>query len=180
MIAWRAFVHDGQTYDLSHLHPQLINFTQKAKGEKPAREYEVQLVYSLHCFTRGCHADVATDNALAYSDSRETRLFDFGRYECSKQLPEIVRALPVSPCYHTGHGNFFTVKLFNALLGEEETYEVYFKASRSSTRPVRLTLFVQSAYVRDRAHGNPPSRKKINFFVILHNTLHRKPITMPK
>jgi hypothetical protein len=180
MIAWRTFVHDGQVYDLSHLHPQQLNFTQAAKGDQPAREYEVQLVYGLHCFTRSRQVEIGSDDSLAYSDSRETRQFDFGRYECSKQLPAIVQALPTSPCYHTGHGNFFTVKLFNASIGEEETYEVYFKVSRSSTRPARLILFVQSAYVRDRAHTNPPSRKKINFFVILHNTLHRKPITPPQ
>jgi hypothetical protein len=113
---------------------------------------------------------------LAYADSRETRLFDFNRYERSKQLSSILLGLPTSPCYHTNHGNFFTIQTLHPVTGEEENYEVYFSASRSGTKPVRVNLFVQSAYVRDRDHGNQPARKRINFFVILHNTLKGKSI----
>ena len=159
-----------------HLHPQFVTFTQASKGGLPARVYYVQVIYSLHCFTRGTRPVDDVSSPLAYADSRETRMFDFKRYECSKQLPSIVSGLPSAPCFHTGHGNFFTVKLLNQTTGQEETYEVYFTASRSSAKPVCVNLFVESAYVRDREHNNRPARKKINFFVILHNTLHSKPI----
>lgn len=53
MISWRPFIYQGVTYDLSHLHPQLIEVVQAAAGDKPAKIYHVQLIYSLHTFTRG-------------------------------------------------------------------------------------------------------------------------------
>ena len=48
-----AFYLPGVTYDLSHLHPQLIEVVQAAAGDKPAKIYHMQLIYSLHTFTRG-------------------------------------------------------------------------------------------------------------------------------
>jgi hypothetical protein len=180
MIAWRPFVHEGVNYDLSHLHPFVQTFEQAAQGDKPARNYQAQVIFSLHCFTHGAVGTEDLQGPLGYADSRETRIFDFDRYEQSRQLPDIVRALPVSPCFHTDHGNFFTVKNCNPATGQEATYEVYFTASRASSKAVPLNLFVQSAYIRDRLHTNRPSRKKIGFFVILHNTLNGRPIKAPK
>ena len=178
MIAWRPFVLEGKTYDLAHLHPQIITYVQPAKGGQPERKYEVQVIYSLHCFTRGLRPEEDMQEPMAYADSRETRLFDEQRYMCSQQLPALVKALPMATCYHTNHGNFFTIKMLNPGTGQAESYEVYFEASRSSV-PGRLNLFVQSAYTRDRAHPNRPKRKKINFFVILYNVLHGRAIKPP-
>ena len=176
MLNWNPFEYDGLVYDLSHLHPQVVRYTQPAKGGMPERYYDVQVIYSLHCFTCSYKPEERlVDDALAYSDSRETRRFDFHRYECSKHLPSIVRALPTSVCQHTKHGTFFTVKLLNPKTAIEENYEIYFRASRSGSKPPMVNLFVQSAYIRDTAHRqNQPSRKKVNFFVILHNTLVQK------
>lgn len=180
MITWKPFAHEGASYDLSHLHPFVHTFEQSEQYGKPARSYSVQVIFSLHCFTRSADGMEDSKGPLGYADSRETRIFDFGRYAQSRQLPEIVRALPTSACYHTNHGNFFTVRLLNPATGQEDTYEVYFTASRSSSKAVPLNLFVQSAYVRDRLHANRPSRKKIGFFVILHNILNGRPIKVPK
>lgn len=180
MIEWKPFVHEGITYDLSHLHPFVHTFEQPAKGGQPARAYQVQVIFSLHCFTHEADGSEDVTGPLGYADSRETRIFDFARYEQSKLLRDIVAALPTSPCFHTNHGNFFTVKSLNPATGQEETYEVYFTASRSSSKAAPLNLFVQSAYVRDRLHVNKPARKKIGVFVILHNTLNGRPIKVPK
>ena len=180
MIAWKPFIHGAASYDLSHLHPFVQTFEQAAQGDKPARTYQAQVIFSLHCFTHDAVGAEDLKGPLGYADSRETRIFDFARHEQSKQLPDIVRALPALPCFHTNYGNFFTVKSLNPTTGQEETYEVYFTASRSSSKTIPLNLFVQSAYVRDRLHTNKPSRKKISFFVILHNTLTGRPIKVPK
>ena len=176
MIPWQPFEHEGVSYDLAHLHPYVYQFEQAAKGEQPARSYVVQVFFSLHCFTRSAKEPGELRGPLAYADHRETRLFDFKRYVCSKQLRDIVVALPSAPCFHTQHGNFFTLKGLNPQTGQEEDYEVYFVVSKSSRRPAMLNLFVQSAYIRDQHHINKPRRKKINFFVILHNVLHGKAI----
>ncbi|OJZ06388.1 hypothetical protein [Variovorax sp. 67-131] len=181
MSAWKPFTHEGTSYVLSHLHPFVHTFKQAEQVGKPERSYPVQVIFSLHCFTRGADGiEEDPKGPLGYADSREMRIFDFGRYAQSRQLPEIVRALPMSPCFHTNHGNFFTVRLVNAATGQGDTYEVYFTVSRSSSKVVPLNLFVQSAYVRDRLHANRPARKKIGFFVILHNILNGRPIKVPK
>ena len=115
------------------------------------------------------------DSNLLYSDSRETRVFDFVRYELSKQLPQIIQSLDKRKCYHTGKGNYFTVDIQD--VGE---YDVYFKVARSSKRG-SLTLFVQSAYVRDQNHAeNRPRKKPIRFSIIAYNTLMGKGIKQPK
>ena len=181
MIAWRPFIVEGQVHDLAHLHPTLIRYTQAPKHDNPERVYEVQVEYGLHCFTSdwppgSLSPEEIKAHPLAYADSWETRRFDVERYAHSKQLPAIVQNLPTAACYHTRHGNFFTVKLLNPISLEPQSYEVYFTASRSSVAPGRLNLFVQSAYVRDRDHDNQPKRKKVGFFVILHNTLHGQSI----
>ena len=87
------FEHQGKVYDLSHLYPFPMRYEQPSKDGKPTRVYKVDVEFSLHCFTRGARKGEVPDAALLYSDSRETRIFDFQRYELSKRLPEIVACL---------------------------------------------------------------------------------------
>lgn len=180
MIRWAPFHYDGQTYALDHLHPRELTFQQPAAKDKPARDYRVQVIYGLHCFTRKQKdSEPAPDAALMYADSRETRIFDFVRYELSKQLPAVIEQLIDRNCYHSGKGNFFVVELVT-VAGEREEYEIYFEASRASAKGV-ANLYVQSAYVRDQRHaGNRPKRKPIRFQIILFNVLAGKPIRIPE
>ncbi|HTH75110.1 MAG TPA: hypothetical protein VL635_11955 [Trinickia sp.] len=178
MIEWAAFTYAGVRYDLSHLHPRRLTFTQPPSDCRPERTYAVQLIYSLHCFTRSAEHGEPIDAALLYGDSRETRVFCERRYRMSKALPRIVDDLGRRPCYHTGKGNFFVVELIDDL-GAKREYEVYFTASRASERGV-LNLFIQSAYVRDREHRrNRPKKKPVRLYVILHNTLTNRPLKEP-
>lgn len=178
MIAWRRFSYAGVDYDLSHLHPRRIEFVQPEKGEQPERRYAVQLIFGLHCFTRSRDPGETVDPALLYSDTRETRVFCPRRHLLSLLLPAIIDGLTARPCYHTEKGNFFVVEAVDEQ-GTTQEYEVYFTASRATERGV-LNLFVQSAYVRDRAHkGNRPKKKAIRLHVILYNTLTNKPIKAP-
>lgn len=179
MICWAPFQYGGTTYDLGHLHPCELMFQQAATQDKPAREYRVQVIYSLHCFTRGQKpGEPAPDPALWYADAREKRIFDFHRYALSKQLPAIVAQLLGRKCYHSGKGNFFVVELVT-VAGQREEYEVYFDASRSTAKGC-VNLYVQSAYVRDQKHSNRPRRKPIRFEIILFNILNGRPISIPK
>jgi len=61
-----------------------ITYEQPAKGDKPALQYDVEASFSLHCFTKGIGVNEQLDKDLLYSDSRETRIFEFRRYELSK------------------------------------------------------------------------------------------------
>ncbi|WP_199544566.1 hypothetical protein [Paraburkholderia kururiensis] len=178
MITWSAFSYAGVDYDLSHLYPRRIEFVLPARGDQPERTYPVQIIFGLHCFTRSAEPGEAVDPELFYSDARETRVFCPQRHRLSMLLPAIIDGLASRPCYHTGKGNFFVVEMVDGQ-GTRQEYEVYFAASRAAERGV-LNLFVQSAYVRDRAHkGNRPKKKPIRLHVILHNTLTNRPIKEP-
>jgi hypothetical protein len=174
-VQWKPFTFGGECYDLSHLHPHTCRYQQPAKGDKPARTYTVDVIFSLHCFTRGLFDNETVDDAMCYADDRETRRFDFERYELSKQLPGIIEELGKRKCYHTGHDNFFSVALIDAN-GQSVEYDIFFTASRSSRKGV-VNLYVQSAYKRDVEHGNRPRMKSpIGFYVILFNVLNNRPI----
>ena len=119
------------------------------------------------------------DPALHYSDNRETRIFDFRRYELSHRLPGVIDGLMTRKCFHAGPRNNFTVDITDDQ-GCEINYEIYFTASKSS-KPGILNLYIESAYVRDNAHrANKPQRKPIGFQIILFNTRNSIPIKVPK
>ncbi len=176
---WTSFEYEEKTYDLSHLNTFEMCCVQAAKGGKPERHYHFKVTFSVHCFTRGQKHDEAVEPELLYRDSRETRIFDFRRYALSKRLPDIVKELgQTRKCFHTGKGNYFTVDVQNQD-GSVEEYDVYFKVSRSGKG--KLSLFVQSAYIRDQNHkGNRPKKKPISFMVIAYNTQLGKSIKAPK
>jgi hypothetical protein len=179
MIHWKPFEFRGLVYDLAHLHPRSVVYRQEASEGKPERGYRVDVIFSMHCFTRRLKDGETPDAALLYRDSRECRVFDFRRYELSKRLPAIIEELHRRKCYHSGKGNFFVVEIITED-GEREDYEIFFAASRSSRKGV-VNLYVQSAYVRDAEHaGDRPKRKPIGFTVVLFNTLSNKPIRIPK
>ena len=179
MKEWAPFTFLGDTYPLDHLTAFRWDFVQQATGKKPERCYRFLIEFGLHCFTRGLNkhrSEVASDiePGLFYYDSREKRIFSFERYELSKKLPDIAKSISERPCFHTGKGNFFIIELVDDE-GQVQNYEVYFNVARE--RKGLMRLFIESAYIRDQEHGtSQPKRKKINFFVIAHNTQLGKPI----
>jgi hypothetical protein len=175
MIKWEVFKYNRCEYDLSHLHPTTVVYEQPAKGVQIAKIFTVEVCYSLHCFTEGS-SKIANVNPLRYSDTRETRLFDFQRYELSKQLPNIIEGLNHRSCMHTGHGNFFIVEL-TLQNGVKQEYEVYFEIKIA--KPNIAHLFVNSAFAPDGRRTRKQT-KKISLFTILANRLSGKPIKAPR
>lgn len=159
-------------------------YTQPAKGDKPEQLFSFIVEFGLHCFTKGPNkhkGKVLADypEELYYSDHRETRIFCFRRHRLSLQLPAIARNISQETCFHTGKGNFFVIEIVDEA-GDSAEYEVYFKVSRASKKGY-LRLFVESAYIRKQSHGtSQPTKKKIGFFVIAHNTRTGKAIKPPK
>lgn len=156
-------------------------FVQPARNSTESEiEYKFIVEFSLHCFTRGLdkrHGETlaGVDVSLHYSDSRETRIFDFQRHELSEKLPDIAKSINKQACFHTGKGNFFTFELLDAD-DKVQHYEVYFRVSRAKKKGW-LRLFVESAYIQDKPKKKP---QRIHFFVIANNTLKNKPIKTPK
>lgn len=165
-MKWNAFQHRGKTYDLSHLDGFQETYVVAAKGEKPEQTYLLNVIFSLHCFTRGPKKDEVIPRELAYRDSRETRIFDFERYEESFRLPDIIRALGEKKCFHDPHGNFYIVEV-TARDGTKKFYSVFFTLSKAGKKK-GLNLFISSAHVRDELpyDRNP---KPIKFSVLVYN-----------
>lgn len=168
---WKNFEHEGVIYDMRHLYPRTLQFERPAQSDKLAIIFAVDVIYSLHCFTKELPSG-SYDRKLTYSDAREMRLFDFERYELSKKLPMIIETLAQRKCFHTGHGNFVTVEVVRGD-GVTVNYHVFFTASKSD-RKGRVNIYIQSAYLPDRKVST--SGKPIRFLVILYNTLNKLPI----
>ena len=112
-MKWQPFIYQGQSYDLSHVHPFEWEYIAPATDKRPERTYKIAVQFSMHTFTRGIVTGETVEPALLYRDSREERAFDFVRYALSSQLPAIVRQLDERVCYHTHHGTFFTIEIVN-------------------------------------------------------------------
>jgi hypothetical protein len=170
-LKWQAFVCDGKTYDLNHLHPCTLQFERRAEERRPAVVFNVDVIFGLHCFSREI-PNGTYERKLIYSDSRESRLFDFDRYDLSKQLPAIIASLSQRKCFQTDRSDFVTVEVVRAD-ATIVNYHVYFTVSKATKRGC-LNLFVTSAYVANRRPGS--SGRAIKFLFILHNTMNRIPI----
>ena len=176
-VKWRPFTHQDVTYDLSHLDPFEWRYTAKASGKRPERTYKFHVTFSMHCFTRNPKDGEQITTDSWYEGPKEKRVFCFDRYELSHQLPEIIKSTGNRVCWHTHHGNFFTVEL-TTKEGEEVEYEVYFDVTRA-TRRGWLHLIVQSAYVRTEEYKSTrPGKRKIRLDVIAYNRQQGKPIKL--
>lgn len=172
---WNRFEHQGKNYDLSHLRGFTTKFERPARNGKAAESFSVNVSFSHHCFTQGLPAHGESyDLSLRFDFNGEKRIFDVRRWELSKQLPSIIAGLPMRKCQQTGRGNYFTVALI-AGDGTSVEYDVFFRTWKP--RRARLNLHVESAYVRQASYGTSrPNGTAIGFFIILHNTLHKRPI----
>lgn len=166
-MQWNDFTHQGAVYKLDHLHPFWFDLVVPEKDGKPVRFYRLNVVFSLHCFSRAAKEDEAIPADLAYSDSRETRIFDFDRHRQSALLPAIVRAMGERPCFHDKHGNFYVFEVVEED-GTKRYYSVFFTLSKAGKKQ-GLNLYISSAHMRDeRPYAH--SVKPIRFRVLVHNT----------
>lgn len=172
-MQWRDFHHDGTAYPLNHLHPFSFDFVVAAKDGKPEQVYHLNVEFSLHCFTRKAVASETIAPELAYSDNRETRIFDFARYQDSQQLPDLIRSLPERPCFHDRHGNYYVFEVHQSDRSVQY-YSVFFTLSKASRKP-GLNLYISSAHMRDEK-PYASELKSIRFRVLVHNKWHNKPV----
>lgn len=144
-MKWRPAVIDGQTYDLSHLHPFSFSFHLDALGALPAITFEIDVTFGLHCFTEELKDEHPA--AYHYADKRETRAFNVERYELSMGLAGIIRDLDRRRCYEAQHNNYMTFEIVRN--GAAVQYQVYFKVMQVRGLEGRLNLLVQTAFPKD-------------------------------
>ncbi len=174
VISWKNFILDGEIYDLSHLNADWVEYLDK-RDEKNIITYKFIVTYGLHCFTKDSD-DISSEESqlLMYNGPRESRPFNFDRYQLSKQLPSIVKSLGEKETLvcHAGYGKFAIVKVVDSN-GIEVEYFVAFAAFRESKRP---RLHIHSAYPIYEGIGKV---KKVGFFVIAKNLLQNKELPKP-
>jgi hypothetical protein len=137
-MQWRSAVVGKATFDLGHLWPFEFVFEVAEKAGKRGQSYRLFVEFGMHCFTRGIKREERYGGDRVYRDSREERLFDEEQYNLSFRLPDIIRTIGTRRCFHTGHGNFFTIELMDSD-GNRREYSIYFKVSRKGR--AGLTLF---------------------------------------
>ena len=174
VIAWKNFILNGDIYDLSHLNAHWVEYLDQRDEENPIT-YKFIVTYGLHCFTKDSD-DLSSEESqlLMYSAPRESRQFNFERYQLSKQLPSIIKSLGDKETLvcHAGYGNFATVKILDSN-GIEVDYYVVFAVFKEVKK---LRLHVQSAYPKYESIGKV---KKVGFFVIAKNLLNNKKLPKP-
>ena len=168
LIKFPAFRHAGTVYDLSHLDPSVVQYIQPGTDTVAAKVYNVNVIYTQHCFTRDIPRSGAYDQTLAHKDGKEVRLFDGGRWELSKRQPGIVRALTERTCRHAKENNFVTVEAVTED-GDVLEYDIFFVASKAM-RPGYINLIIQSAYLREQKQTG----KRVSFLTILFSALSGK------
>ena len=98
-MKWLPFNHGGKTYDLAHLHPCTLEYEYPADGKKAATAFTVDVTYGMHCFTCDPAKAGTVPPGMEYADARHVRVFEFERYELSKQLPKIIEGLARRKCW---------------------------------------------------------------------------------
>jgi hypothetical protein len=174
VVSWRSFSLDEKVYDLSHLDAQWVDYLDNGNENKPIR-YKFVVTYGLHCFTKDLEEHSAEEaRILMYKGPKESRPFNFERYELSKQLPRIIKSLGGKDTLvcHAGYGKYAVVKLVDSN-GRKVDYYVPFAVFRESKK---FRLHVQSAYPVYEGLGRV---QKVGFFVIANNLLLNKKLPQP-
>lgn len=151
-------------YDLSHLTPLEFKVSIPGPNPKIVIPVDVHVRFSKHCYTSKYDKD---GTGFEIFDGREVRFFSLERYEFSKNLPEIVRAIGTSEkCFFTPHRNYFVAR---TECGKE--YRVFFSVKKRGAK--KISVSVESAYAPDN-----PQRKKgsIKGFLLLAKTLRNEKI----
>lgn len=104
MNNYEPFHYSSTRYELAHLNTFYTKFTQPAKNNRSEKIYHCLIEFSHHCFTKNPNThkgeslrDYPTE--LHYTTDKETRIFCFERYELSKQLPQIIKAMDKQKCF---------------------------------------------------------------------------------
>ena len=171
---WRAFTVGDAVYDLSHLDAHWAEY-QDTRDPVKVTTYRFIVTYGLHCFTKALPGMSDDDEQrLMYIAPRESRPFNFERYELSKQLPAIIRSLGRQETLvaHAGYGKYAIVKVVTAD-GREVDYLVPFMVFKERKK---LRLHVQSAYPLDQQPGRV---QKVNFFLIARRLQRNEQLPRP-
>jgi hypothetical protein len=162
------FVINGTPLDLDHLEPLFLD----CPTPEQSFELHINVRFSVHCFTVGAGGD-PVDPTLLIMDYKTPRLFDQRRYDLSKNLPGIIRALPMVKVHQTPENrNYVYYSTLTELAGME--YRTFFSLNKARNRKHHLELFVESAYPSPT--GTMPMRRRIRFSLLALKVYEGRPV----
>jgi hypothetical protein len=148
----------GTTYAFDHLEP--FTFLLDTGGCKRV----VAVAFSCHCFTETLTRAHTPD--FRYTHNRETRAFDFERYDLSKLLPKIIATLGTRSVYLSMQANFFVLRQ-NPTADFVGPYLVFFNVTKSTKKGVHVLMNVESAYMKP---GMTDRASPVKFTTLIENT----------
>jgi hypothetical protein len=151
----RLIRHCGQDFDIGHLdqHTETCSWTGGAGDFSCA----VKIRYSSHCWSFEHDGAPQAEGSHIFRDRNQYRVFCPIRFSHSLELPTIFRDLcekPTARVSHTPEANWtiYRLEMPSPLLPGEK-YWMFFHVKRTQGEaglPTELSLFVESAYPRDR------------------------------
>jgi hypothetical protein len=161
----------GSVYDLSHLHPFLL---EVIPGNAEALRVKVVVSFGLHTFTRERHNEDTPD--LFMGENGDPRSFCPIRYACSLHLPNLIKRAGAigGNVYFSHQGNFLVVDNVPAVKGE---YAAIFKIEPATTEGVEARMFVISAHERIKPLAK---LEKISLYTLVRKVAAGEPIPWPK
>jgi len=160
---WKNFEYEGKTYCLKHLSFHSVNFFDK----KENKNYVVYVTYSFHCFAKNySHIDLESEESkkLMYHTKKESRHFNFERYDLSFKIKDMINALNEYPKFYKGGYDKF-------LVCKDENGQNYIVCLKIFKENKKLRIHIESAYPENDLNKKNNFKEKISIFPILKKAL---------
>jgi hypothetical protein len=163
----------GEVISLDHLEPFHLMVPTQAKPSG----VRIDVVFSNHCFSEVFDPARHVGPRVEIADGRVRRVFDKGRYQLSRALPEIVRGLPSAPVFQTPEANFVRIVIPVPAGGPGTEYRMFFRLKKDGVVGADLKLRVESAYCPSPGQAlSTAFMSKVRFTVLVDKTLRGEPL----
>ena len=141
---------NGTTYTFEHLQPMAITLELRVDGQLEPHQLAVEVTFGCHCFTETFDPRVHEDHHR-YTHDGELRAFDIQRYECSLQLPQVIKSLTSGMIYRSDEYFTYVAQIKVSTESGPVSYTLIFsliRATKNKTDPAsRLLMYVKTAYL---------------------------------
>jgi hypothetical protein len=143
---WTPFVHEGITYDLSHLDEYQFAVTDTDDIER-----HIAVTFSGHCFTRKLEPSDVAELQYDASDRTPAGVFCFERYGHSLGLRQHIASAVTSKVWNAASDrDVYAIVPVVDHSGRLVLYAIVFNLIPVQSLPVSLHMRIETAYPCDR------------------------------
>lgn len=163
----KPVTHNGEELSIDHLAPTQIECPCAPIG----RNLIIDVIFANHCYTEKYQEDLHQVENIVLTEAEDRhRVFCPIRYELSKGLPELIKALPDAKVHQTSQSRNYVYVV--KLEVEDRPYEIYFMLQRADKKAkADLRLTIESAYIDENGSAIRRRPNSIRFFVLAHKVL---------